>query len=93
MKFPIAGCLLLAVANYFWCALRIFSSKTECPVFDIKQDLGESIADEHIFLAYIAIKENEHYNAVSRTHVNLKLQNHVQKQVEEKINTGQEEMD
>lgn len=55
----IADIVPLAVANYYASTVRIYSSSISTPLIDVKAD---QITDEVINLAYISIREQEHYD-------------------------------
>lgn len=64
-KERLADCLPLAFANMYQRPIRIFSSNTTNPVFDVKPTMG-ICSDECIRLAYIEIPGSEHYEGIQR---------------------------
>ena len=59
----IADCLPLATAENFNCILRIYSSFLSTPVIDVKSGCSGGNPDKLINIAYLAIKNQEHYGA------------------------------
>lgn len=58
----IADCLPLAVANYYKCIVRIYSSALSTPVLDIKQsEYPLDAISTTINLGYVAIRGKEYY--------------------------------
>ena len=73
----IADCLPLATAEKFNCILRIYSSSLSTPVIDVKPGCSGGNPDKLINIAYLAIKNQEHYEAtVPVEHVSAPKQTH-----------------
>lgn len=86
-KTSLADCLPLAIANVLNRPLRIFSSHLATPVYDIRPDIGDcDFSDEYLYLAHVAVRNEEHYEAV------LKLDSDYQGlSCEQSKNEGQKE--
>jgi hypothetical protein len=63
-KVSLADCLPLAIANLYSCSVLIFSSDSQCPIYDIKPDLCKEVLQMVIKIAYTAVAGEEHYDGV-----------------------------
>lgn len=61
----IADCLPLATSENFKCTLRIYSRSLSTSKIDVKPCYSEVNPDKLINIAYLAIKNKEHYEATA----------------------------
>jgi len=65
----LADCVPLALANIYKTPVRIYSSRVENPVYDIQPDLNEDTTEKFIKIACVAMRGQEHYDAVQHIDV------------------------